>query len=357
MRGVAIDGTQATILWVEDERDLREILSNELEDAGYVVVQAVNGQDALDRLEDCRPDLILCDIAMPVMDGYALLRVIRESMTDLADVPFVFLSAQDGSDQIAQGKYAGADDYLVKPVNFDLMLATIAARLRQVRRMRNKLAGDEGWRAASAGAGRQLESQSFHCLVRMFNLITAGVVLLDREGRIQFANISAQRLMFDCADSVSRGVFSAEKIPGFEGLFSVIQVAIDAALNGWEYTEFLSFPRLNGQRDLLVTVCALEGVDSKEDTCVAALFISAGGNNEPVPVRALDALFKLTPTEARIAWAFAQGLRPDQIAETFDISLTTVAFHKRNIFQKTNTNRQADLIALLLTLPASVAQE
>lgn len=43
MRGVAIDGTQATILWVEDERDLREILSNELEDAGYVVVQAVNG--------------------------------------------------------------------------------------------------------------------------------------------------------------------------------------------------------------------------------------------------------------------------------------------------------------------------
>ena len=105
----------------------------------------MNGQDALDRLEDCRPDLILCDIAMPVMDGYALLRVIRESMTDLADVPFVFLSAQDGSDQIAQGKYAGADDYLVKPVNFDLMLATIAARLRQVQRVRNKLSSVICW--------------------------------------------------------------------------------------------------------------------------------------------------------------------------------------------------------------------
>ncbi len=357
MRETATGGTQATILWVEDEPDLREILSDELVDAGYRVVQAVHGQDALQRLKDCRPDLILCDIAMPVMDGYALLRVIRETMTDLADVPFVFLSAQDGSDQITQGKYAGADDYLVKPVNFDLMLATIAARLRQVQRVRNKLSGDSGWMAELAGAGQQLDGQVFHRLARMFNLITAGVVLLDREGRTQFANISAQRLMFDCADSVARGVFSAEGVQGFDGLFSVIRAAVDAGLNGREYTEFLSFPRLNGQRDLLVTVCALDGVGSEDDACAAALFISAGGNNEPVPVKALDVLFKLTPTEARIAWAFAQGLRPDQIAEAFDISLTTVAFHKRNIFQKTNTNRQADLIALLLTLPASVAQE
>lgn len=357
MRKMVADGVQTTILWVEDERDLREILAEELVDAGYAVVQAANGQDALHRLKDCRPDLILCDIAMPVMDGYALLHVIRETMADLSDVPFVFLSAQDGSGQITQGKYAGADDYLVKPVNFDLMLATIAARLRQVQHVRNRLAVDLGRVVEPIGAAAVVNSHVFHRLARMFNLIASGVVLLDREGRIQFANISAQRLMFDCADSVARGIFSVGSIQGFESLFSVIRTASQAGLNGREYTEFLSLPRLSGQRDLLVTVCALDCMGSEEGAAAAALFISAGGNNEPVPVKALESLFKLTPTEGRIAWAFAQGLRPDQIAETFNISLTTVAFHKRNIFQKTNTNRQADLIALLLTLPACVAQE
>src|SRR5690606_10899134 len=119
------EGQQATILCVEDEGDLREILAEELEDAGYAVVQAAHGKEALQRLGECRPDLILCDIAMPVMDGYELLRLIREQMTDLSDVPFVFLTAQDGSGQITQGKHAGAADYLVKPINFDLMLATI----------------------------------------------------------------------------------------------------------------------------------------------------------------------------------------------------------------------------------------
>lgn len=85
-----------------------------------------------------------------------------------------------------------------------------------------------------------------------------------------------------------------------------------------------------------------------------ALFISAGDRNKPAPLKALETLFKLTPSEGRIAWAFAQGLRPEQIAEAFGVTPTTVAFHKRNIFQKTQTNRQADLIALLLTLPCSV---
>lgn len=357
MKQAVVDGTQATILWVEDEQDLREILAEELVDAGYAVVQAVNGQDALHRLKDCRPDLILCDIAMPVMDGYELLRLIRETMAHLADVPFVFLSAQDGSDQITQGKYAGADDYLVKPVNFDLMLATIAARIRQVLRVRNTLTSDTDRVVDPAGAARQVGGHAFHRLARMFNLITAGVVLLDREGRTQFANISAQRLVSDCADSVAMGVFSAGGIHGFQGSSSVIRAAIDAGLNGREYTEFLSLPRRNGQRDLLVTICALDCVEMDDDDPAAALFISAGGRDEPAPVKALDSLFKLTPTEGRVAWAFAQGLRPDQIAETFDISLTTVAFHKRNIFQKTHTNRQADLIALLLTLPAYVAPE
>jgi len=354
MKEMEVDNFPATILWVEDEQHLREILADELEDAGYGVVQAVNGQDALHRLRSCHPDLILCDIAMPAMDGYELLRQIRETMDELSDVPFVFLSAQDGSEQITQGKYAGADDYLVKPVNFELMLATIAARIRQVRRVREKLAGDTatGNESRAAGHGKQ----AYHRLDRMFNLISAGVVLLDSEGKIQFANLAAQRLMQDCVDPVGLAMFNAGEVQSFR-VASLVRDAIKAGLHGSDYTEFMSLPRRNGQRDLLVTICALDAAGAASGDPVAALFICADGRDEPVPLRALESLFKLTPAEARVAWAFAQGLRPDQIAETFGISLTTVAFHKRNVFQKTHTNRQADLIALLLTLPASSASE
>lgn len=354
MKDTLADRSKATILWVEDEQDLREVLAEELQDAGYSVVQALNGQDALNQLRHCRPDLILCDIAMPVMDGYQLLRVIRETMADLSDVPFVFLSAQDASGQITQGKYAGADDYLVKPINFDLMLATIAARLRQITRLRDKLASDMRSGADTTGILSSPEIHVFQRLTRMFNMITSGVVLLDREGRILFANVSAQRLLLYCADSVAVEISSAGGLQSFLATSSVIRTAIEAALNGDEHIEFISLPRRNGERDLLVTICALDCLSSADTDPVVALFIGAGGPDEPAPVKALESLFKLTPTEGRIAWAFAQGLRPEQIAESFDISLTTVAFHKRNIFQKTYTNRQADLIALLLTLPASV---
>lgn len=353
MREGVVDETQAVILCVDDEKDLREMVAEELEDAGYVVLQAANGRDALKRLDECCPDLILCDIAMPVMDGYELLHLIRETRADLSAVPFVFLTAQDALDQITQGKYAGADDYLVKPISFDLMLATIAARLRQMRRVHDKSTGEIGRSVSPAGTGSRPGVKTFTRLTRMFNLIAAGVVLLDRNGRIQFANISAQRLMCDSTGPIAMGMVSTDGIQSLRASPSVILAAVDAGLHGREYTEFLSLPNRKGQRSLLVTVCALDCVEIEDEGPAAVLFICGANRDEPAPLKALESHFRLTPTEGRVAWAFAQGLRPEKIAENFDISVTTVAFHKRNIFQKTRTNRQADLIALLLTLPAS----
>ncbi|MFW8567284.1 response regulator [Orrella sp. 11846] len=343
---------QSNILWVEDDEDMRDIIAAELRDAGYVVQQAANGKQALEQLCNFRPDLILCDIAMPVMDGYELLQSVRQTREDLVNVPFVFLSAQDGSGQITQGKHAGADDYLVKPVNFDLMLATIAARLRQLQRIQQSNARATAPTSRSTRLSPSSDGLAFRHLVRMFNMITAGIVLLDDQRRTVFANVSAQRLLQDCADPALNPENTGGLPPALTAS-SRVRAAIEAALQGQEYIEFLSLPRRNAQRDLIITICALDCPVVEQDPA-AALFISAGDRNEPAPLKALETLFKLTPAEGRIAWAFAQGLRPEQIAEAFEITLTTVAFHKRNIFQKTQTNRQADLIALLLTLPASV---
>lgn len=123
------------ILCVEDEELLLGDLVGELEDAGYQAIPARNGQDALDILRAMQPDLILCDVMMPTMDGPTLLKTIRESMPKLDSVPFIFLTARSAREDVIEGKRLGSDDYLTKPVDYDMLLATLETRLAGVKRM------------------------------------------------------------------------------------------------------------------------------------------------------------------------------------------------------------------------------
>lgn len=123
------------ILCVEDEVDIRQILAEELTDVGYEVFEAGDGRQGLEVIVDKNPDLVLCDITMPVMDGHSMLTELRDNHPEQADTPFIFLSALADRDHILQGKSLGADDYLTKPVDIDMLLATIDSRLRQIARM------------------------------------------------------------------------------------------------------------------------------------------------------------------------------------------------------------------------------
>ena len=126
---------KTTILCIEDEKLLLEDLTEELQDAGYEVLTASNGQEGLDCLQQHVPDLVICDMMMPVMSGPELLARIRSDFPRLTRVPFIFLTALATRDDIIQGKKLGADDYLTKPLDFDMLLATVEARLNEVRRI------------------------------------------------------------------------------------------------------------------------------------------------------------------------------------------------------------------------------
>ena len=136
--------SSSLIVVVEDEEGLRCDIVEELQEAGYRTLAAREGQEALDLLVDTTPDLLLCDITMPGLDGYEVLRKLRIDRPDLSNTPFVFLTALSDPNEIIEGKLQGADDYLVKPVDYDLLLATVSARLRQVDRMRSRHEGDVG---------------------------------------------------------------------------------------------------------------------------------------------------------------------------------------------------------------------
>ena len=129
--------TRQVILCIEDEPDLRRDIAEELSEAGYDVLEARDGRQELDILETYFPDLILCDISMPDLDGYDVLSAVRTKGARFTETPFVFLSALSDSREIVEGKRQGADDYLVKPIDYDLLLATVDARLRQITRIRS----------------------------------------------------------------------------------------------------------------------------------------------------------------------------------------------------------------------------
>jgi DNA-binding response OmpR family regulator len=118
----------ATVLVVEDEEVLRRNLALLLQLEGYEVVSAANGCLALEAIRQRRPDLVLCDRMMPDLDGFGLLRALRED-PETAATPLLFLSARGGAVECGEAESLGADGYLTKPVVREDLLAALAARL------------------------------------------------------------------------------------------------------------------------------------------------------------------------------------------------------------------------------------
>lgn len=114
------------ILCVEDENEIRENIADILRDEGFEVFEAENGKKGFEVFTREKPDLVLSDIMMPEVDGYGLLKLIREGKNIKNNTtPFIFLSALGQKDNVIKGVGLSANDYLVKPIDFDLMLAKV----------------------------------------------------------------------------------------------------------------------------------------------------------------------------------------------------------------------------------------
>ena len=122
------NGTLATVMVVEDFEDNRFMMRRLLEMSGYHVLEAVNGQEAVEIARRERPNLILMDLSLPLLDGLAATRRIRQEES-LRDVPIVAVSAHDTADFHADALAAGCNDYVTKPIDFDQLEALLAKLL------------------------------------------------------------------------------------------------------------------------------------------------------------------------------------------------------------------------------------
>ena len=142
------------ILVVEDDAALRELVVDELAAVDYRVEAAADGRAALELIAQSPPDLILSDIRMPRVDGFELLATTRARFPALAATPFIFLSALADRREVLEGLGAGAEDYITKPIDFELLLMKVRSRVREAERRRRRAAGPQPASAAPARTTR-----------------------------------------------------------------------------------------------------------------------------------------------------------------------------------------------------------
>lgn len=119
---------KAKILIVDDEPFNVDYLEQELEDLDYEIITASNGQEALEKIHSEQPDLILLDLMMPVLDGFAVLEEIKAD-TFLRTTPVIIVSAANDSKSVVKGIKQGADDYITKPIDAEHLKSKLKEHL------------------------------------------------------------------------------------------------------------------------------------------------------------------------------------------------------------------------------------
>ena len=125
------------VLLIEDDKIVRENTSEILELANYDVKTADNGKNGISMANSFLPDIIVCDIKMPVLDGYGVLQILSRS-NKLKHIPFIFLTAKTHHNDLRKGMEFGADDYICKPFEESELLRALESRLKRVKNIESK---------------------------------------------------------------------------------------------------------------------------------------------------------------------------------------------------------------------------
>ena len=131
------------ILVIEDQSDVRENIAELLEISGFEVLTAEDGAVGVDMALEHKPDLILCDVMMPRLDGFTVLNILSKR-PETSDVPFIFLTAKTEKEDIRKGMNLGADDYITKPFSKEELIQAVTTRLAKADRLKNFAKTDSG---------------------------------------------------------------------------------------------------------------------------------------------------------------------------------------------------------------------
>jgi DNA-binding response OmpR family regulator len=127
------------ILLIEDNNDIRNNTAEILELSNYEVIVAENGKTGIEKAIKHIPDLIICDIMMPLLDGFGVLHAVHKNDA-IKNIPFIFLTAKTERSDFRKGMESGADDYITKPFTGTELLSAVDSRLKKIERLKKELA-------------------------------------------------------------------------------------------------------------------------------------------------------------------------------------------------------------------------
>ncbi|MCD6019501.1 MAG: response regulator [Bacteroidetes bacterium] len=180
-----------TILLIEDKYEIRETIAEILCLANFKVLTAGNGESGLEIAITGNPDLILCDIMMPVLDGFGVYNALN-ALPYTKNIPFIFLTGKCDVDDRVKGLKAGVDDYLTKPIDSQVLLSTIELRISKYEENREKI---EAERNEFVNAIKQMQNLTSHGVRKPIANCMGLIQLLDPKNRMKLSHEEQKKFL------------------------------------------------------------------------------------------------------------------------------------------------------------------
>jgi len=353
-------GPRHRILCIEDDPRLRRLLAEELEEAGYDVQVADSAPAGLVAFFAHAPALVLCDVRMPGISGFDLIERLRLLDGQLFGAAFIFLTALADRDNHLRGRRLGADDYITKPVDYEILFEIVRVRLGgrtpgpprpaldpAVAARLQAWLGDgpepqpdmiDGLRGRFA---RQADAAGACDFSGSLDALPLGVMIVDAGGVVHYANETAAGLL-DCPRAAMIGKRTAPRLVDFVRRHMVVD---DGGIG-------VSAERVILHREGMPVVAIARTAKGFGEAAACRVTVLLPGIPGAFPAMPdiLHKLFDLTQAERLLATEIGAGANLADVAQTRGVTLATVRSQLKSVFGKMGVTRQSDLVRALLTL-------
>lgn len=296
--------TMDFVLIVDDEPDNLAVLHDALDESGYTVFVAINGELALTRVRNNPPDIILLDALMPGIDGFEVCRRLKQDPAT-EHIPVIFMTGLTESEHVVAAFEAGGIDYITKPVRTSEAIARIATHLKSSRLV--------------AQARSALDA---------YGQATASIVL--RDGRLVWQTPLARRLLHEYF-SIVRECVPAQ-------LLLWLKNATDAKLAG---AECLPYNTVQGDRRLTLSLLYPSGDEE--------WLVLLREESEKAFIESLRRTFRLTPRESEVLYWVSKGKTNSEIGDILGSSPRTVNKHLERVFDKLGVETRTAAASLAMS--------
>ncbi len=310
-------GKKHCILLIDDDFDLRNTISELLNNEGFEAILAENGSQGIQKAIEHRPDAIVCDIVMPGINGYEVFNMLKQISTTSV-IPFIFISEKSSKEDILTGLQLGVDDYIPKPFDVKSFLKVIKNRIES----RKKVI--------------ELNDEKFHALI---NTSLNGALILNGQ-LIEYTNKRfADMLGYAKDELIGNNLINFIHKDDITNIVDSITKCQIGAIKDFE-VEFKAIAKDNGINDLILSG---SGVDFNGDKKIVSNCIPISNQLGSTKISKNTLPVKLTNREIEILALVCQGLTNSQIAAKLFLSERTIEGYRTKLFDKTETTSAVSL--------------